>query len=262
MGWQGLVLTTKLCLVGLLILAISGAYPSKGAETPSAAPVVIELFTSEGCSSCPPADALLRQFDHDHETGDAPLIVLSEHVDYWNHIGWKDPYSSAFFSDRQNGYASRFGLDSVYTPQMVVDGTTQFVGSDAQRARAAIDRAKSQPKLAIQISSVALENPGSLRLHVDVGTVPHAADVYVALALNHAESQVLRGENEGQKLSHAAVVKSISKVGRIGSQQAFSKNVQLKLDPHAEPSNLRVIVFAQEPGQGKIVGAAMAPIAK
>ncbi len=260
MGWQGLFLM-KLCLVGLL-LALAGMYPSNGAEMPSAAPVVVELFTSEGCSSCPPADALLRQFDHDHEAANAPLIVLSEHVDYWNHIGWKDPYSSAFFSERQNGYAARLGLDSVYTPQMVVDGTTQFVGSDAQRARAAIDRAKSQPKLAIQISSVALENPGSLRLHVDAGTVPRAADVYVALALNHAESQVLRGENEGRKLSHSAVVKSISKIGRIGNQQPFSQDVQLKLDPHAEPSNLRVIVLAQEPGQGKIVGAAVAPLGK
>ncbi|HEV2964823.1 MAG TPA: DUF1223 domain-containing protein [Candidatus Angelobacter sp.] len=236
----------------------------QGSELPSDSngrtPVLVELFTSEGCSSCPPADALLQKLDQQPIAGEE-MIVLSEHVDYWNHIGWKDPYSSRFYSDRQGTYARRFDLNDVYTPQMVVDGTSQFTGSDAALANKAFATALTKPKIPVRLSSISLGATNVLLAHLETGALQESfglrdADVYVAVALNRAESQVSGGENSGRKLSHTAVVKSIVKVGRLRKAQTFAEDVQLKLDPGTDARNLRLIAFVQEPGQGRVIGAA------
>src|SRR5205809_4045968 len=114
--------------------------------------ILIELFTSEGCSSCPPADALLERLDRTQPVAGSQIIVLSEHVDYWNHIGWADPYSSSAFSARQQQYARRFRTQGPYTPQMVVDGRIEFVGSDERRADSAIRSALKLPKTVFRIT--------------------------------------------------------------------------------------------------------------
>jgi len=252
-------------LSALLLSIVVAAWIFVSASPPpsrkAASPVLIELFTSEGCSSCPPADALLQQLDRTQPVNGGQLIVLSEHVDYWNHIGWTDPYSSRFFSDRQSVYGNRFGLSSVYTPQMVVDGETEFVGNDSRLATKAVEKALTLPKVAVRISGVSLDSSKTLRAHVDSDALPETskvrkADVYLVVALNHAESQVLRGENSGRRLTHVGVVQRLTKIGSIESGNAISQEVDLKLDSRTDPANLRVIAFIQQPGQKRVLGVA------
>lgn len=248
--------------VAFLSLAV-GVWARASQSLPSSSgrtPVLVELFTSEGCSSCPPADAFLQKLDRQPVAGEE-MIVLSEHVDYWNHIGWKDPYSARFYSDRQSAYGRRLGLESVYTPQMVVDGTSEFVGSDASLADRAFAEALRRPKLAVRLSEVAL-GAASLQAHLEAGALQASfglaeADVYVAVALNRAESQVSHGENAGRTLSHTAVVKSIVKVGTFRQGQTFAQDVRLKVDAGTAARDLRFVAFVQEPGQGRVIGAAL-----
>lgn len=223
-------------------------------------PILVELFTSEGCSSCPPADAFLQKLDGQPIAG-AEFIVLSEHVDYWNHDGWKDPYSSASLTERQNGYSTRFHLNSIYTPQMVVDGSHQFSGSDAKAAQQAVDEALATTKIPVRISGLSAYG-AHVRVHVEADALDssrhvQSAEVFVVVALNHAESQVLRGENANRRLSHTAVVRKISKVGKVKVGEQFAHDVELKLDSSADLGNLRLIAFLQDPATGKVVGAAM-----
>jgi len=231
---------------------------------PSATPVLVELFTSEGCSSCPPADTLLQTFDTQPYPG-AELIVLSEHVDYWNHIGWTDPYSSRASSERQSAYADHFHLEGPYTPQMIVDGSDEFVGNSSGEAKKAFGKAIQTAKIAVTIAGVSLDNNNQLHAHVQVGPLPprsRKADVFFAVALNRAESQVEKGENAGRHLAHVAVVRSLSKVGKTEVGQPFFQDVSVKLDPGVDPASLRVIAFVQEPGPGRILGAALQKLTK
>ena len=251
--------------IGVWILAVTpqslrGSDPGSGARTP----VLVELFTSEGCSSCPPADGFLQTLDGQPIPG-AEIIVLSEHVDYWNHIGWKDPYSASFYSQRQSAYAKRFGLDSVYTPQIVVDGTSEFVGSNSGLADKAFRKALGVPKLPVHLSSISADASNTLHAHLETGALdasfgPREADVYVAVALNRAESQVSAGENAGHRLAHVSVVKSLTKVGALKQGQVLAQDVQLKLEPGSDPRSLRLIAFIQEPRQGRVLGAAVMPV--
>jgi hypothetical protein len=222
-------------------------------------PILVELFTSEGCSDCPPADAFLQKLDQQPFPA-SEIIVLSEHVDYWNHDGWKDPYSSHFFSERQAAYAREFSLASVYTPQMVVDGSSEFVGSNQSAASKAFAKAAHTPKIDIKLSAVSLDSANNLLAHIETSDPgDQKADVCIAIALDHAESPVTAGENAGQKLSHTAVARLVSRVGSLRSNQPFAEEVHLKLPPNLSASKLRIIVFAQQ-GQRRILGATMQPL--
>ncbi len=230
-------------------------------------PILVELFTSEGCSSCPPADALLERLDRSQPVAGAELIVLSEHVDYWNYIGWTDPYSSHFYSERQSSYAQRFGRGDVYTPQMVVDGSSEFVGSDARSATQALAEALKAPKLRVQLSAISVDAAKSVTARVETDALPvsygsNGAEVYLAIAFSHAESKVSGGENSGRRLTHTGVVRGLLKIGTLRPGQNFSRDVQVKLEPGANPQNVRLIAFIQEPGAGRVVGATVQSVGK
>jgi hypothetical protein len=224
-----------------LILAASCVALSSGA--PARAPVLVELFTSEGCSSCPPADRLLQQLD-------PQAIVLSEHVDYWDHEGWKDRFSLHAFTERQESYARLFRIDGPYTPEMVVDGNTEFVGSDSHRALEEIDKVARRQKVEIRLTRIA---PG---VRVETGPAPNDADVMLALADDTDASQVTGGENKGRALNHVAVARSLRKIGAVKRGAAFRS--EIPLPPAA--AQQRVVVFLQESGQARVSGAAMLPV--
>jgi hypothetical protein len=219
----------------------------------SGQPVLVELFTSEGCSSCPPADALLERLDRTQPVAGAQIIVLSEHVDYWNHIGWTDPYSSPFFSARQEQYARRFGTSGPYTPQMVVDGSSEFVGNDARAADSAIRATLKQPRVAVRIAA------GDRTAVVEVDPLPaktaHKANVYLAHAADEGTQDVLRGENRGRRLHHVSIVKELKQIGTVNEHSRFQTQVKLEAAG-------RLIVFVQEAGNGPVWGAAIETTAR
>jgi hypothetical protein len=223
--------------------------------------VLIELFTSEGCSSCPPADALLERLDRSQPVSGAELIVLSEHVDYWNDIGWKDPYSSREFSERQRAYAARFGLRSIYTPQMVVDGHFELVGSDERRAAQAIESATKVKKTPVRISS-SLSDEKTTTLHIEAGPLlssasARSANVFLATADDSDESHVSRGENAGRTLKHVAVLRSLTRIGAVDKTTGFSRDMKVDLNAR-NPRNLRIAVIVQESASGRVWGAGLA----
>jgi hypothetical protein len=240
-----------------LTIGLSASVLLPAEQAPKSRPaVLVELFTSEGCSSCPPADRLLESLEKSEPGSGVDAIVLSEHVDYWNHDGWVDPYSSSKWSDRQSTYVSRFGVNSVYTPEMVVDGATEFVGSDKGRALSAIAAAAKAPK-----AEVSLTLTSDSKVQIDVSSLPAAAkgpaDVYLAVARNEASSQVSAGENGGRRLHHVAVIRSLQLVGTCKPGEPFQRATSFSPGKDIDPNQLRLIAFVQERNQGRVLGAAM-----
>ena len=232
------------------ILGVAAMAPGADAQpAEQSKPVLVELFTSEGCSDCPPADRLLEALDKTQPFAGEHAIVLSEHVTYWNQLGWRDPFSMEEMTERQQAYVNQFRLNSPYTPQMVVDGAAQFTGGDTRRAAVEIGKAAGRPKAAIVLG----RNGSSLK--VDIDSVPHESDIWLALADDRDATQVAAGENKGRKLTHVAVVRSLRKIGWVKRGGTFSRLIDLSKPIPGQ----RVVVFLQEPGQARVWGAAMLP---
>lgn len=214
-------------------------------------PVLVELFTSQGCSSCPPADNTLAFLEKEQPFMQAEIITLSLHVDYWNHLGWKDEFSSPVFSQRQGVYAQKLKLDSTYTPQMIVDGQTQFVGSNTGEASKAILAAAKSPKARIELVS------NGETMKIKITDVPKHADatIFLAIAENNLMSSVKRGENSGKNLAHTSVVRDLRPVGRIEAKNtAFEQTISVSHNVQWSAENVSYVVFLQENDSRKILG--------
>jgi hypothetical protein len=232
-----------------VVIAIAVTLPkAPGNANTVPTPVVVELFTSEGCSSCPPADRLLLELQHQHTLENAELILLGEHVDYWNRLGWKDRFSSADFTERQRRYVNNLGLRSAYTPQAVVDGQVDVLGSDQRGLERAILRAASSPKPA----KINLTWPAPDRLGISVVNAEQGR-VVLAVTEDDLTTDVGGGENGGRTLHHAAVVRELRELGK-SKDGTYQNDVTLNWRPDWKRSNSRVVVFVQR-GDGQVLGA-------
>jgi hypothetical protein len=247
----------------LVILAIAGIYVSimlaktTAPDVPRKA-VVVELFTSEGCSSCPPADELLGHLRQELSTKNIQVVPLGFHVDYWDGLGWKDRFSSANFTQRQERYAQALKVDGPYTPEMVVDGAVEFVGNNAGRAQQAIRQEASQP----EVATVKISSPLAEHLNIQVKAPVSLGDASVLLAIteDNLTTQVGSGENGGRRLRHAAVVRELRELGKL-HEGSFAGTAQLTLQKEWKLQDLRAIVFVQNGPSGKIEGASSVALA-
>jgi hypothetical protein len=250
-------------LMATLALVRSHALASSATPDMVRTPVVVELFTSEGCSSCPPADALLARLSEGQVAGNIQLIALEEHVDYWNDLGWTDPFSSRDWTSRQYAYARALGNGNAYTPQMVVDGTVEFVGSRTQQARDSILKAAGKTRIPVVLAQGSADGMGKGNLSAKVGklegtTKGDAAEVWLAITETGLHSSVTRGENAGEDLHHAAVVRFMRKIGeaKAEGETSFAGDVSVPLQKEWKRENLRAVLFVQEKKSRRILGAA------
>jgi hypothetical protein len=249
------------------------ANPSKAAAVKQPAPVIVELFTSEGCSSCPPADDLLTTLMRSQPVPGAQIIALGEHVDYWDRLGWRDQFSSPQFTARQNEYAQRaFHTDDIYTPQVIVNGEQQVLGSDARAVKNAIaNAAQRQPGVALSLTipTDATTDPRAatsvhvqLQANVAPGTkLDEPIELLVAVTEDGLGSHVLRGENSGRDLHHGTVLRTLVAVGTITAKNAsWSGTKAVTLAKDWNPHQLHIVAIAQAQKSRRILGAAIAPL--
>ncbi len=212
-------------------------------------PVLVELFTSEGCSSCPAADRLLARLAAEQPVSGALVVPIAFHVDYWNRLGWDDPFSSAAFTRRQSAYAALLGNDGdIYTPQMIVGGRTEFVGSDERDARRAIEAAAKQARAFVRVFPA-----DASTARVSVTGVAAGADVTLAVIEDGLVSDVTRGENAGKRLTHTAVARDLVEAGAVDAAGRFHASVPFRSGPGVR----RIFAFVQDRATGRILGVSV-----
>jgi hypothetical protein len=222
--------------------ATLSAAESQTANRTGAPFAVVELFTSQGCSSCPPADRNLSRIVADAERRGINVLALSFHVDYWNRLGWKDPYSDAAWTARQSAYAKVLETDGLYTPQMVVNGMEQFVGSDVEQSDRVIADALAQTRTGATLAiPAAHRQEGNLRVDYELSGARAGDSLVVVLTHDAGTNNVTRGENAGRKLTHRNVVRSLDRVASPTSRGTI--DVKLPADIDSTPH--RLIAFVQ-----------------
>ena len=244
-------------LVGGLLLGVGSisACGSAGAGDPVKGFAVVELFTSEGCSSCPPADQLMARIQQ--ESKGQPVYILAFHVDYWNRMGWKDVFSDAAYTQRQNQYAAWLRLQSVYTPQVVVNGSNEFVGSQEPSIRKAISNGlQDVPTAQLTLDDVRLDN-GKVTWRYQARNAGRHTSLLVAIVQLSATSQVKAGENSGRTLSHVQIVRQL-RVVKVHATGSGAGN--LLLPAGVDTSDEEIIAFLQDDDNGHIIAATRSPL--
>jgi hypothetical protein len=247
--WEARGMIRSLVLVLLCTVVLLAQSRGKRTERPPAPPVVVELFTSEGCSSCPPADNVLAVLER------SGVIVLGEHVDYWDSLGWKDRFSSPLFSSRQQDYGNAMRTGNIYTPQVVINGEKEALGSDSRAIQIAISEAARGLR-----APVVLRLSSEQTIAIQVGKLPrgsHKADVLLAVTETGLESNVSAGENTGHKLRHAAVVRTLSRLAELDPRTPgeYTAEARLNLKPDWVRANLKLVLLVQDKENRHIVGA-------
>jgi hypothetical protein len=259
-----------LCLLFLATVTVIRPRPQTTPTAPGSArtPVIVELFTSEGCSSCPPADTLLATLALQQPIDNVEVIALEEHVDYWDEQGWVDPFSSHGWTARQYVYADVLKNGNPYTPQMVVDGRAELVGNQSRKARQAISESAKTEKAQVTLVPRNSGNSGADSLSVKIGKLPgekqqDKAEVWLAITETGLHSTVKRGENAGEDLHHAAIVRTIRKIGEAkgGEEISFYGDASIPSQKEWKQENLKAVVFVQEKKSRRILGAAEIRIA-
>lgn len=211
-------------------------------------PVIVELFTSQGCSSCPPADRLLSTL------GDG-VIPLSFHVDYWNYIGWTDPFSNSRWSERQRRYGAKFKRGSIYTPQLVADGAFEGVGSDTDAVEGILARAASRPQLGtVELTLDAAAS--TVRISAELGDLQRRVDLVLAITESALETPVKSGENTRRNLRNDHVVRHFKSIATVAAGKSVERTHKLVFDPTWQREHLQVVAFLQDPKTLEIHGAA------
>lgn len=257
-NFRGTLVKASLTLFGLCAV-FAAPLPAQAPVDAGRKPVIVELFTSEGCSDCPPAEAFARKLEEQPIAG-ADVIVLEEHVDYWNKYGWFDPFSSPDWTTRQLDYVGR---GNPYTPEMVVDGQSQFPGGEVQRAEQDIESAAGSPDTDVTIADVTRDPKESEDFKVSAGKLEGSAagdiaDVWIAVTEDGLHSSVNAGENAGHVLYHAAVLRYLHKIGvaQAGGGAAFTGSARIKFKSNWNRKDVNVVAFVQDRKSHRILGAA------
>ncbi|NYF58070.1 DUF1223 domain-containing protein [Micromonospora purpureochromogenes] len=215
---------------------------------------VVEMFTSQGCNSCPPAEELLTEIEREARKEGQPVYALGFHVDYWDDLGWPDPFADGAYTARQGAYARAFGSGGLYTPQMIVNGTDEFVGSDRRRAATAIAAALTEAAttpLALSVEDTAGGAEHRVVVDYQAERPPPRAVLNVAVVERGLENDVPRGENAGRTLRQDNVVRAFASVGL----DAPSGRLELAVPPDLDPGQASVVGYVQHHGNKAIVGA-------
>ena len=242
-----LTMKVTLAAVGLGIAAVCLHLSTPAVARETRTPVLVELFTSEGCDSCPPANSLLTQLSTKQSVPGAYVVTLGEHVDYFN-TPWVDPFSSSQFTDRQSAYGRVFKLSEIYTPEMIVDGRSEFLGSDVDAAQRAIAKAADAKRVSVNVHISGVRQTGASKGYL-----------FVAIAEDDLVSHVKSGENAGKTLAHSGVVRSLIKVRPV-TVDTGDYTQTVTLSSKWNRANLHAIAFLQDIDTGAIVGTGLSDL--